>query len=103
MIRRPPRSTLFPYTTLFRSFVEHGEITDRRKAQCGARRRKWPAVRLMITAGGRFCGGGRSLCGGWGVLGGGFSRAYVGNACRDDVAADVGRDAFWVSARVLSS
>src|SRR2546425_11092179 len=25
MIRRPPRSTLFPYTTLFRSFVEAGE------------------------------------------------------------------------------
>src|SRR2546422_10956355 len=26
MIRRPPRSTLFPYTTLFRSFIEqaHG-------------------------------------------------------------------------------
>src|SRR2546426_9292004 len=23
MIRRPPRSTLFPYTTLFRSFVNH--------------------------------------------------------------------------------
>src|SRR5258705_9455160 len=23
MIRRPPRSTLFPYTTLFRSLVEH--------------------------------------------------------------------------------
>src|SRR2546422_8063234 len=23
MIRRPPRSTLFPYTTLFRSTVEH--------------------------------------------------------------------------------
>src|SRR5688572_31740788 len=23
MIRRPPRSTLFPYTTLFRSRVEH--------------------------------------------------------------------------------
>src|SRR3712207_9256402 len=23
MIRRPPRSTLFPYTTLFRSFLEH--------------------------------------------------------------------------------
>src|SRR5688572_31426430 len=28
MIRRPPRSTLFPYTTLFRS-VGHGEL-DRR-------------------------------------------------------------------------
>src|SRR3712207_7324318 len=26
MIRRPPRSTLFPYTTLFRSFeLQHGE------------------------------------------------------------------------------
>src|SRR3712207_8571249 len=23
MIRRPPRSTLFPYTTLFRSWAEH--------------------------------------------------------------------------------
>src|SRR3712207_8655756 len=23
MIRRPPRSTLFPYTTLFRSFTKH--------------------------------------------------------------------------------
>src|SRR5260221_5362731 len=25
MIRRPPRSTLFPYTTLFRSLRMHGE------------------------------------------------------------------------------
>src|SRR5689334_23792622 len=25
MIRRPPRSTLFPYTTLFRSFLLSGE------------------------------------------------------------------------------
>src|SRR2546429_5915497 len=24
MIRRPPRSTLFPYTTLFRSVLRHG-------------------------------------------------------------------------------
>src|SRR2546429_4416971 len=30
MIRRPPRSTLFPYTTLFRSVVEAGQgIGDR--------------------------------------------------------------------------
>src|SRR5689334_23950287 len=29
MIRRPPRSTLFPYTTLFRSEV-HDAIADRR-------------------------------------------------------------------------
>src|SRR3712207_8346779 len=28
MIRRPPRSTLFPYTTLFRSRVEHLRVLD---------------------------------------------------------------------------
>src|SRR3712207_7453047 len=28
MIRRPPRSTLFPYTTLFRSFEVHLVPTD---------------------------------------------------------------------------
>src|SRR2546426_4806336 len=28
MIRRPPRSTLFPYTTLFRSEPGHGEERD---------------------------------------------------------------------------
>src|SRR2546429_6781409 len=26
MIRRPPRSTLFPYTTLFRSWLRHDEL-----------------------------------------------------------------------------
>src|SRR5256885_6673738 len=26
MIRRPPRSTLFPYTTLFRSLVDHDAV-----------------------------------------------------------------------------
>src|SRR5438034_7821640 len=33
-IRRPPRSTLFPYTTLFRSGVEHGpaELLPQRDA-----------------------------------------------------------------------
>src|SRR5690348_17811178 len=29
MIRRPPRSTLFPYTTLFRSVRVHGERQER--------------------------------------------------------------------------
>src|SRR2546422_2558394 len=33
MIRRPPRSTLFPYTTLFRSLM--AEIRFLPKAQCG--------------------------------------------------------------------
>src|SRR3712207_7379429 len=27
MIRRPPRSTLFPYTTLFRSIERHGAVS----------------------------------------------------------------------------
>src|SRR3712207_7183331 len=30
MIRRPPRSTLFPYTTLFRSRRESSNVEDRR-------------------------------------------------------------------------
>src|SRR2546422_7428626 len=43
MIRRPPRSTLFPYTTLFRSSAdEQGGGADRRRsaqhqAECRAR------------------------------------------------------------------
>src|SRR3712207_7074300 len=32
MIRRPPRSTLFPYTTLFRSLVRHELGQDRAEA-----------------------------------------------------------------------
>src|SRR4051812_49739318 len=28
MIRRPPRSTLFPYTTLFRSFASRGRFVE---------------------------------------------------------------------------
>src|SRR3712207_9502467 len=31
MIRRPPRSTLFPYTTLFRSVVDRGLVDVRRE------------------------------------------------------------------------
>src|SRR5258708_30493375 len=31
MIRRPPRSTLFPYTTLFRSFLGHGHERNERR------------------------------------------------------------------------
>src|SRR2546430_12263627 len=33
MIRRPPRSTLFPYTTLFRSVERRGKIIDHRVEQ----------------------------------------------------------------------
>src|SRR5256885_11583211 len=43
MIRRPPRSTLFPYTTLFRSFSDQGpaevgaHLKHQRLAQPGPR------------------------------------------------------------------
>src|SRR5256885_5708781 len=33
MIRRPPRSTLFPYTTLFRSELAEGAVFERRDAR----------------------------------------------------------------------
>jgi len=36
MIRRPPRSTLFPYTTLFRSGVFANAYTDRVLGPIGA-------------------------------------------------------------------
>src|SRR5687768_18269314 len=36
MIRRPPRSTLFPYTTLFRSALPSGGVLAR-----------WPALRRV--------------------------------------------------------
>src|SRR2546430_15344190 len=39
MIRRPPRSTLFPYTTLFRSPGESLEVAVARGAERGAIRR----------------------------------------------------------------
>src|SRR5256886_6168517 len=44
MIRRPPRSTLFPYTTLFRSHADRGHC--RRTPRC--RDRAW-AVAMMVA------------------------------------------------------
>src|SRR3712207_9067011 len=35
MIRRPPRSTLFPYTTLFRSVLADGSSTDKGEMALG--------------------------------------------------------------------
>src|SRR2546430_6122430 len=37
MIRRPPRSTLFPYTTLFRSLTPMSEVAGRMAVQEGAK------------------------------------------------------------------
>src|SRR2546430_5396087 len=36
MIRRPPRSTLFPYTTLFRSYLKTHHPADFLAAMCSA-------------------------------------------------------------------
>src|SRR5438132_8580900 len=42
MITRPPRSTLFPYTTLFRSRELRGAIEDHELEHAGAQRRDHP-------------------------------------------------------------
>src|SRR2546430_17535846 len=51
MIRRPPRSTLFPYTTLFRSRVMHRlHVEDRRRAaeqQLRGTEHRGPVHRLL--------------------------------------------------------
>src|SRR3712207_6908809 len=49
MIRRPPRSTLFPYTTLFRSLVDLvlGEQSDE-----GARAEEGAEMPLLVAPGG---------------------------------------------------
>src|SRR2546427_8488530 len=46
MIRRPPRSTLFPYTTLFRS-----HRTEFRESAAGRERRAAPARRQSAVSG----------------------------------------------------
>src|SRR5687768_17726941 len=53
MIRRPPRSTLFPYTTLFRSTAmtrgEGGDYRGRKNCGCGAASQ--PSARLYRLSG----------------------------------------------------
>src|ERR1044072_874776 len=53
MIRRPPRSTLFPYTTLFRSCHERSILRSRRRC-CFAPKQLYRALRhAKIQGGGR--------------------------------------------------
>src|SRR2546426_4093136 len=47
MIRRPPRSTLFPYTTLFRSLRYKTDVLD---ADCAARIAGYHATALALIA-----------------------------------------------------
>src|SRR3712207_7752719 len=46
MIRRPPRSTLFPYTTLFRSHAARGPARCRARRRASAGRRDRRRARL---------------------------------------------------------
>src|SRR2546430_3883656 len=52
MIRRPPRSTLFPYTTLFRSILPHRHAAGPAAVPAIARRRQGvgPVDRVSRTA-----------------------------------------------------
>src|SRR3712207_7084266 len=51
MIRRPPRSTLFPYTTLFRSSIHEGPVPE---GLFGLRAvRRWARVLPRATKGAR--------------------------------------------------
>src|SRR2546429_8099753 len=52
MIRRPPRSTLFPYTTLFRSPSLSRQIRDL-EDEIGVQLLGRSARRIELTAGGR--------------------------------------------------
>src|SRR3712207_8496420 len=45
MIRRPPRSTLFPYTTLFRSALDPGVVEHRRRVGGELRHRRQARAR----------------------------------------------------------
>src|SRR5260221_6749439 len=50
MIRRPPRSTLFPYTTLFRSYPEHVSANRLSPASGGFSRWSHEAVEAWAIA-----------------------------------------------------
>src|SRR3712207_8209365 len=55
MIRRPPRSTLFPYTTLFRSDVDAGDEQDEpRRAEQERHEPEHPAMHVGGEAGERL-------------------------------------------------
>src|SRR3712207_7882228 len=53
MIRRPPRSTLFPYTTLFRSGVHIGARCERGRVVCRARYLPADVLQVPTAMGGR--------------------------------------------------
>src|SRR2546422_4895815 len=65
MIRRPPRSTLFPYTTLFRSHLRDKERAEVIEALRGVRlnllHEYGPAAPLLVTVTSPGAGDGKSF------------------------------------------
>src|SRR5436305_6501041 len=50
MMRRPPRSTLFPYTTLFRSgTLQHFCVAQRLSVHCGSHSISWCWLQEFAT------------------------------------------------------
>src|SRR3712207_9510506 len=49
MIRRPPRSTLFPYTTLFRSFISNGGNEENLETIVAAFEEENPGISVDVT------------------------------------------------------
>src|SRR3712207_5861626 len=90
MIRRPPRSTLFPYTTLFRSFLAilacdrtAGELPRGRRERRGSRSSGARPSRPPCLAGARPGVVGAGFEGDRGAAdegGGGVGRAHVRNS-----------------------
>src|SRR5688572_32462633 len=78
MLRRPPRSTLFPYTTLFRSVDRHGPVPGGLVERADPHRgtRPWP-VAAYSTAG-------NSLVAGVEFAAGAAARCTVGLAARSE-------------------
>src|SRR3712207_8419444 len=66
MIRRPPRSTLFPYTTLFRSGFRNWPVRDFAGADVGSAAQRGPAAAPSRAAAGGLAAdqpGGPAACG----------------------------------------
>src|SRR2546430_10350019 len=62
MIRRPPRSTLFPYTTLFRSAARRWNVARERRPAAECARRRPRDARALWRRGSALRRHGRSGC-----------------------------------------
>src|SRR3712207_7114940 len=62
MIRRPPRSTLFPYTTLFRSDAESCEVVVSPGGSLGIGKREAESTDFRPAAAGTVVRVGRKVC-----------------------------------------